>query len=45
MVNGRLYDARTMDEVGNHPQKRGKFWWEGEGAPARASETPPHKRP
>ncbi len=28
MVNGRLYDARTMDELGNHPQKRGKLWWE-----------------
>jgi imidazolonepropionase-like amidohydrolase len=28
MVNGRLYDARTMDEVGNHPRPRGPFWWE-----------------
>jgi|CXWL01.1.fsa_nt_gi imidazolonepropionase-like amidohydrolase/Tol biopolymer transport system component len=28
MVNGRLYDAATMDEVGNRPQPRGKFWWE-----------------
>jgi imidazolonepropionase-like amidohydrolase len=28
MVNGRLYDARTMDELGNHAAKRGRFWWE-----------------
>ncbi|RMH18101.1 MAG: amidohydrolase [Acidobacteria bacterium] len=28
MVNGRLYDARTMDEIGNHPKKRGRFFWE-----------------
>lgn len=34
MVNGRLYDARTVDEVGNQPRKRGKFWWEA-AAPAR----------
>lgn len=28
MVNGRLYDARTMDQVGNHPSERGTFYWE-----------------
>ena len=28
MVNGRIYDAETMDEVGNHPQSRPRFWWE-----------------
>ncbi len=28
MVNGRLYDARTMDEVGNHPRKRRPFYWQ-----------------
>ncbi|MGB2867684.1 MAG: amidohydrolase family protein [Bacteroidota bacterium] len=28
MKNGRLYDGDTMDESGNHPKKRGKFWWE-----------------
>jgi imidazolonepropionase-like amidohydrolase len=28
MVNGRLYDARTMDEIGNHPEKRLAFYWE-----------------
>jgi hypothetical protein len=28
MINGRLYDANTMDQIGNHPTKRGKFYWE-----------------
>ncbi len=28
MQNGRLYDANTMDEIGNHPRTRGKFYWE-----------------
>ena len=28
MVNGRLYDAETMDEIGNYQKKRGKFYWE-----------------
>jgi len=28
MKNGRLYDANTMDEIGNHPKKREKFYWE-----------------
>ena len=28
MKNGRLYDGATMDEIGNHPQKRLKFYWE-----------------
>lgn len=28
MVNGRLYDAASMDEVGNHQKKRGEFYWE-----------------
>jgi imidazolonepropionase-like amidohydrolase len=30
MVNGRLYDARTMDQIGNHAKKRGKFFWEAD---------------
>lgn len=30
MVNGRLFDARTMDEIGNHPRKRKPFYWEKE---------------
>ena len=28
VANGRVYDARTMDEVGNHPNKRKAFHWE-----------------
>ena len=28
MVNGRLYDAASMDQVGNHPQPREPFFWE-----------------
>ncbi|MEM7103781.1 MAG: amidohydrolase family protein [Bacteroidota bacterium] len=28
MVNGRLYDAETMNEIGNRPLERGKFYWE-----------------
>ena len=28
MLGGRLYDARTMNEVGNHPNERGPFFWE-----------------
>lgn len=31
MINGRLYDASTMNEVGNHPRERLPFWWEREG--------------
>ncbi len=28
MVNGRLYDGRTLDQVGNHPGERPVLWWE-----------------
>ncbi|MBB6093727.1 Tol biopolymer transport system component [Povalibacter uvarum] len=28
MVNGRLYDAETMNEIGNYDRPRSKFWWE-----------------
>ena len=28
MVNGRLYDAKTLNEIGNHPHERLEFWWE-----------------
>lgn len=28
MVNGRLYDAETMNEMGNYDRKRSKFYWE-----------------
>lgn len=28
MVNGRIYDAETMNQVGNYDVKRNKFYWE-----------------
>ena len=28
MINGRLYDTSTMNEIGNYNNKRGKFYWE-----------------
>jgi hypothetical protein len=31
MVNGRLYDAETMNETGNHPRARQPFWWQRPG--------------
>jgi imidazolonepropionase-like amidohydrolase/Tol biopolymer transport system component len=28
MINGRLYDCETMNEVGNYNKPHSKFWWE-----------------
>lgn len=28
MVNGRLYDSESMNEIGNYDQPRSKFFWE-----------------
>jgi imidazolonepropionase-like amidohydrolase len=28
MVNGRLYDCETMNEIGNYNNRRGRFYWE-----------------
>lgn len=28
MINGRLFDSNTMNEVGNHPKERQPFYWE-----------------
>ena len=28
MVNGRLYDAATLNETGSRERKRAKYWWE-----------------
>ena len=28
MVNGRVFDAATMNEIGNHPRTRGALYWE-----------------
>lgn len=32
MIGGRLYDARTMNEVGTGDAQRRPYFWEGEGA-------------
>lgn len=29
MINGRLFDCETMNEIGNYDNKRGTFYWEG----------------
>ena len=31
IVNGRVFDAATMNEVGNHPRARQPFWFETPG--------------
>lgn len=31
ILNGRVYNTATMNEVGNYDNKRGKFFWEQEG--------------
>jgi len=28
MINGRLFDGWTMDQVAPVAEARGKFWWE-----------------
>lgn len=35
MINGRLYDAATMNEIGNRERKRTKFYWENNNYNAR----------
>jgi imidazolonepropionase-like amidohydrolase/Tol biopolymer transport system component len=38
MVNGRLFDANTLDEIGNHSKKREPFFFEFEGhGPVKAA--------
>ncbi|MFT4667275.1 MAG: imidazolonepropionase-like amidohydrolase/Tol biopolymer transport system component [Polaribacter sp.] len=32
MINGRLYDAATLNEMGNEEKKRTAFYWEREGS-------------
>ncbi len=32
MINGRLYDTDTMNEMGNYSNKRSKFYWELDGS-------------
>lgn len=48
MINGRLYDAATMNEIGNYDNKRSKFYFELEGsgnAYPYFMETESHMRP
>ncbi|MEM7665601.1 MAG: amidohydrolase family protein [Pseudomonadota bacterium] len=43
MLGGRLYDAKTMNEVGTGDAKRRAYWWEGANASgAGGSETATH---
>jgi imidazolonepropionase-like amidohydrolase/Tol biopolymer transport system component len=28
MLNGRLYEGKTLNELGNRPRPRPRFWWE-----------------
>jgi cytosine/adenosine deaminase-related metal-dependent hydrolase len=37
VVNGRVFDAATMNEVGNHPRTRQKFYFEIPGNVAWAA--------
>ena len=30
MVNGRLYDAKTLDEIGNRPKQHPALWFDKE---------------
>jgi imidazolonepropionase-like amidohydrolase/Tol biopolymer transport system component len=39
MLNGRLYEAETMNEIGNHPRPRAPFYWE-RAAPLPMTEPP-----
>lgn len=43
MINGRLYDAKTMNEVGTRERKRRPLWWEREGGAAASSGTTVHE--
>jgi imidazolonepropionase-like amidohydrolase len=31
MLNGRLFEGKTLNEVGNRPRPRLPFWWERKG--------------
>ncbi|MCG8554529.1 MAG: amidohydrolase family protein [Proteobacteria bacterium] len=42
MVNGRLYDARTMNELTGARRKRRKFYWQMPGGATRPVTAPTH---
>ncbi len=37
MLNGRLHDASSMNEIGNHPKQREPFYWENGTDPGTMS--------
>nr|WP_258182710.1 amidohydrolase family protein [Enhygromyxa salina] len=43
VINGRIFDAATMAEIGNHPREANALWWEIDGAarPEGALAVPP----
>jgi hypothetical protein len=41
MLGGRLYDAKTMNEVETGTAKRAPYWWEA-GASGSGSQSPGH---
>jgi Tol biopolymer transport system component/imidazolonepropionase-like amidohydrolase len=47
MVGGRLYEATTMNQIGNHPRQRATFWFEVDGnegwSPAAAEAIENHR--
>ena len=30
MLNGRLYDAKTLNEIGNHPKPHQALWFDSQ---------------
>ena len=42
MVNGRLYDAETIDEIAPRTRKREPFFWEDGTAPRLPANTTTH---
>ncbi len=45
MINGRLFDAATMNQTGNHPEERPPFWWQREGVDDSFIRMPAHALP
>jgi imidazolonepropionase-like amidohydrolase/Tol biopolymer transport system component len=43
VINGRIFEAASMAEVGNHPRERSSLWWEldAAGRPEGALALPP----
>jgi imidazolonepropionase-like amidohydrolase len=42
MLNGRLYDARTLAQLGNHPAPAPEATWQGAGITAGVAESHGH---